>query len=153
MHRGENSSSFVELWSNFHRATVSKRRTFKRRQTPPHQLAVLSGRLHDSQQLTDRARQSTTLVVTCGILLLHAIMRVALAVVAAAAGALQLLNSRVEGSRSVESAYDTNKGVFSPQGRLVQLDYVEVCAGTTVFYVGDGSCGVQIVVHGFRAFA
>ena len=30
-------------------------------------------------------------------------------------------------SRSVDSAYDTNKGVFSPQGRLVQLDYVEVC--------------------------
>lgn len=29
-------------------------------------------------------------------------------------------------SRSVESAYDTNKSVFSPQGRLVQLDYVEV---------------------------
>lgn len=29
-------------------------------------------------------------------------------------------------SRSVESAYDSNKGVFSPQGRLVQLDYVEV---------------------------
>ncbi|CAM9582309.1 unnamed protein product [Ectocarpus sp. 6 AP-2014] len=28
-------------------------------------------------------------------------------------------------SRSVESAYDSNKGVFSPQGRLVQLDYVE----------------------------
>lgn len=27
---------------------------------------------------------------------------------------------------SLESAYDTNKGVFSPQGRLVQLDYVEV---------------------------
>lgn len=141
-------------WSNFHRATVSKRRTFKRRQTPPHQLAALSGRLHDIQPaVTDRARQSTTLVVTCGILLLHAIMRVALAVVAAAAGALQLLNSRVEGSRSVESAYDTNKGVFSPQGRLVQLDYVEVCAGTTVFYVGDGSCGVQRVVHGFWAFA
>ncbi|CAM9873517.1 unnamed protein product, partial [Scytosiphon promiscuus] len=33
---------------------------------------------------------------------------------------------RVEGSsRSAESAYDSNKGVFSPQGRLVQLDYVE----------------------------
>lgn len=29
-------------------------------------------------------------------------------------------------SRSVESAYDSNKGVFSPHGRLVQLDYVEV---------------------------
>ncbi|CAM9848922.1 unnamed protein product, partial [Ectocarpus sp. 12 AP-2014] len=28
-------------------------------------------------------------------------------------------------SRSVESSYDSNKGVFSPQGRLVQLDYVE----------------------------
>lgn len=55
-------------------------------------------------------------------------VRLAVACAAAAAAALQLINSRVEGSRSVESAYDTNKGVFSPQGRLVQLDYVEVCA-------------------------
>lgn len=45
----------------------------------------------------------------------------------ASAAALQMLGSHVEGSRSVETAYDTNKGVFSPQGRLVQLDYVEVC--------------------------
>lgn len=51
-----------------------------------------------------------------------------LVVAAATAALLQLLNNHAEGSRSVESAYDTNKGVFSPQGRLVQLDYVEVCA-------------------------
>lgn len=31
-------------------------------------------------------------------------------------------------SRSIDSAYDTNKGVFSPQGKLVQLDYIEVRA-------------------------
>lgn len=41
--------------------------------------------------------------------------------------ALQLFSGAAEGSRSVESAYDSNKNVFSPQGRLVQLDYVEVC--------------------------
>lgn len=29
-------------------------------------------------------------------------------------------------SRSVESGFDTNIGVFSPSGRLLQLDYVEV---------------------------
>ncbi len=47
----------------------------------------------------------------------------------AACNVLQLFSGPVEGSRSVESAYDSNKNVFSPQGRLVQLDYVEVCAG------------------------
>lgn len=52
----------------------------------------------------------------------------AAAVAAVAAVGLLLFDGHyVEGSsRSVESAYDTNKGVFSPQGRLVQLDYVEV---------------------------
>lgn len=29
-------------------------------------------------------------------------------------------------SRSVDSGFDTNIGVFSPSGRLLQLDYVEV---------------------------
>lgn len=29
-------------------------------------------------------------------------------------------------SKFIESVYDTNKGVFSPQGKLVQLEYIEV---------------------------
>lgn len=28
--------------------------------------------------------------------------------------------------KSIDSAYDTNKSVFSPQGKLIQLDYIEV---------------------------
>lgn len=76
--------------------------------------------------------------VTRGCPLLHLRMRVPPVVAAAATAALQLLNSRVEGS----SAYDTNKGVFSPQGRLVQLDYVEVCA-VMARCVGADSCCMQ----------
>lgn len=53
-------------------------------------------------------------------------MRLLLLLLLLLAVALLLGSQHVEGSRSVESAYDSNKGVFSPQGRLVQLDYVEV---------------------------
>lgn len=37
-------------------------------------------------------------------------------------------------SRSVDSTYDTSKGVFSPQGRLIQMDYIEVRYRWSVLY-------------------
>lgn len=50
-------------------------------------------------------------------------------------------------SRSVESAYDTNKGVFSPQGRLVQLDYVEVRLALWAWCeVNETAARVQLLV-------